>query len=136
MERLRGVSGPWGWFLAAALLGGALVATNPDEQDFEDFAGERLVLLADAELCDQGGLPMVARLLIQNCSELVQGQQAVLGRLALQGSRRINAGVFSLYNTEIGGQTLLPGLRLPRYRILTLGVAGQLVMLQARSDEG
>jgi hypothetical protein len=112
-----------------------LVATNPDEQDFEDFAGERLVLLADAELCDQGGLPMVARLLIQNCSELVQGQRAVLGRLALQGSRRINAGVFSLYNTEIGGQTLLPGLRLPRYRILTLGVAGQLVMLQASADE-
>jgi hypothetical protein len=129
------VSGPWGWCLAAALLGGALVATNPDEQDFEDFAGERLVLLADAELCDQGGLPMVARLLIQNCSELVQGQRAVLGRLALQGSRRINAGVFSLYNTEIGGQTLLPGLRLPRYRILTLGVAGQLVMLQASADE-
>ena len=135
MERLRGVSGPWGWCLAAALLGGALVATNPDEQDFEDFAGERLVLLADAELCDQGGLPMVARLLIQNCSELVQGQRAVLGRLALQGSRRINAGFFSLYNTEIGGQTLLPGLRLPRYRILTLGVAGQLVMLQASADE-
>jgi hypothetical protein len=135
MERLKGVSGPWGWCLAAALLGGALVATNPDEQDFEDFAGERLVLLADAELCDQGGLPMVARLLIQNCSELVQGQRAVLGRLALQGSRRINAGVFSLYNTEIGGQTLLPGLRLPRYRILTLGVAGQLVMLQASADE-
>ncbi len=135
MERLRGVSGPWGWCLAAALLGGALVATNPDGQDFEDFAGERLVLLADAELCDQGGLPMVARLLIQNCSELVQGQRAVLGRLALQGSRRINAGVFSLYNTEIGGQTLLPGLRLPRYRILTLGVAGQLVMLQASADE-
>ena len=135
MERLRGVSGPWGWCLAAALLGGALVATNPDEQDFEDFAGERLVLLADAELCDQGGLPMVARLLIQNCSELVQGQRAVLGRLALQGSRRINAGVFSLYNTEIGGQTLLPGLRLPRYRILTLGVAGQLVMLHASADE-
>ena len=135
MERLRGVSGPWGWCLAAALLGGALVATNPDEQDFEDFAGERLVLLADAELCDQGGLPMVARLLIQNCSELVQGQRAVLGRLALQGSRRINAGVFSLYNTEIGGQALLPGLRLPRYRILTLGVAGQLVMLQASADE-
>jgi hypothetical protein len=135
MQRLKGVSGPWGWCLAAALLGGALVATNPDEQDFEDFAGERLVLLADAELCDQGGLPMVARLLIQNCSELVQGQRAVLGRLALQGSRRINAGVFSLYNTEIGGQTLLPGLRLPRYRILTLGVAGQLVMLQASADE-
>ena len=136
MERLGGGRRPWGWCLAAVLLGGALGVTNPDEQDFEEFAGERLVHLADAELCDQGGLPLVARLLIQNCSELVQGQRAVLGRLALQGSRRINAGVFSLYSTEIGGQTLLPGLRLPRYRILTLGVAGQLVVLQARSDEG
>ena len=59
----------------------------------------------------------------------------MLGRLALEGSRRLNAGVFSLYTTKIGGQTLLPGLRLPRYRILTLGVAGQLFMLQAGRDE-
>ena len=135
MERLGGVSRPWSWCLAAVLLGGALVATNPDEQDFEEFSGERLVLLADEELCDQGGLPMVAQLLIQNCSELVEGQRAVLGRLALQGSRRMNAGVFSLYSTQLGGQALLPGLRLPRYRILTLGVAGQLLMLQASRDE-
>lgn len=135
MERLGGSGRPWGWCLAAVALGGALVATNPDEQDFEAFAGERLVRLAAEELCDQGGLPMVARLLIQNCSELVLGQQAVLGQLALQGSRRLNAGVFSLYSTQLGGQTLLPGLRLPRYRILTLGVAGQLVMLQAGRDE-
>ena len=135
MERLGGTSRPWGWCLAAVLMGGALVATNPAEKDFEQFAGERLVLLADAEICDQGGLPMVARLLIQNCSELVQEQRAVLGRLALEGSRRLNAGVFSLYTTKIGGQTLLPGLRLPRYRILTLWVAGQLFMLQAGRDE-
>ena len=95
-----------------------------------------LVRLVDEELCDQGGLPMVARLLIQNCSELVQGQERVLGSLALQGSTRTNVGLFSLYSTQLGGQTLLPGLRLPRYRILTLGVAGQLVMLPARRDEG
>jgi hypothetical protein len=130
MERLGGLSRPWGWCLAAVALGGALVATNPDEQDFEEFAGERLVRLLDEELCDQGGLPMVARLLIQNCSELVQGQER------LQGSTRTNAGLFSLYSTQLGGQTLLPGLRLPRYRILTLGVAGQLVMLPASRDEG
>ena len=136
MERLGGLSRPWGWCLTAVALGGALVATNPDEQDFEEFAGEQLVRLLDEELCDQGGLPMVARLLIQNCSELVQGQERVLGTLALQGSTRTNAGVFSLYSTQLGGQSLLPGLRIPRYRILTLGVAGQLVMLQASADEG
>ena len=120
----------------ALLIGGALVVTNPDEQDFEEFAAERLALLVDQELCLQGGLPMVAQLLIQNCSELVEGQRAVLGRLALAGSRRTNAGLFSLYSTQLGGQTLLPGLTLPRYRVLTLGVAGQLVILKASSDEG
>ena len=78
MERLGGLSRPWGWCLAAVALGGALVATNPDEQDFQEFAGEQLVRLLDEELCDQGGLPMVARLLIQNCSELVQGQERQL----------------------------------------------------------
>ncbi len=136
MEWLGGLSRAWGLCLAAVALGGALVATNPDEQDFEVFAGEQLVRLVDEELCDQGGLPMVARLLIQNCSELVQGQERVLGSLALQGSTRSNAGLFSLYSTELGGQSLFPGLRVPRYRILTLGVAGQLVMLRASGDEG
>ncbi len=85
---------------------------------------------------DSGGLPMVAQLLIQNCSQLVDSQRAVLGRLALAGSSRTNAGVFSLYDTQLGGQTLLPGLTLPRYRVLTLGGAGQLVILRASRDEG
>jgi hypothetical protein len=52
------------------------------------------------------------------------------------GSRRTNAGLFSLYITQLGGQTLLPGLTLPRYSVLTLGVAGQLLMLRASSHEG
>ena len=124
----------WCWCLAVLLVGGALVLTNPDEQAFEAFAGERLVALADQELCDRGGLPMLARLLIQNCPALVRSQQGVLGQLALAGTQRFNAGLFSLYSTQLGGQSLLPGLRLPRYRTLTLAAAGQLVMLQATSD--
>jgi hypothetical protein len=79
---------------------------------------------------------MVARLLIQNCSELIKSQQAALGQLAVAGSRRTNAGLFSFYSTQLGGQTLLPGLTLPRYSVLTLGVAGQLLMLRASSHEG
>jgi len=136
MVRLGSSGRPWGWWIAALVIGGATVLANPDEQDFEDFAAERLTLLVDQELCSRGGLPTVAQLLIQNCSELVNSQRAVLGRLALAGSSRINAGVFSLYNTQLGGQTLLPGLSLPRYRVLTLGVAGQLVILRASRDEG
>ena len=135
MDWRGGSRRPWGWWIVALLMGGALVATNPDERDFEAFAGEQLVALADQELCSNNGLPMVARLLIQNCSELIQGQQAVLGQLAAAASRRTNAGFFSLYSTQIGGQTLLPGLTLPRYQILTLGVAGQLLLLRASTHE-
>jgi hypothetical protein len=136
MEWRHGSVRPWGWGVAALLMGGALVLTNPDEQDFEAFAGEHLVALADQELCNNAGLPMVARLLIQNCSELIESQQAVFGQLALAGSRRINAGLFSFYRTQLGGQALLPGLTLPRYRILSLGVAGQLVLLKASTADG
>ena len=135
MESPRGGSRAWCWCLAVLLVGGALALTNPDEQDFEAFAGERLVALVDEELCSEGGLPLLARLLIQDCPELVRSQEGVLGRLALLGTRRFNAGLFSLYSTQVGGQSLLPGLRLPRYRALTLAAAGQLVMLQASSDE-
>ena len=60
MVRLGGSGRPWGWCVVVLLMGGALVATNPDEQDFEDFAAERLVHLLDQELCRQRGLPMVA----------------------------------------------------------------------------
>jgi hypothetical protein len=52
----------------------------------------------------------------------------------LAETRRYNAGLFSLYRTELGGQTLMPGLRIPRYRSLTLAGAGQLVVLHVSRD--
>jgi len=86
------------------------------------------------ELCSSGGLPLLARLVVQNCPELISSQRKVLGRLAGSATRRYNAGVFSLYSTELGGERLLPGLSLPRYRALTLAAAGQLVLLEASAD--
>lgn len=125
---------PWGWGVALLLAGAALVVTNPDEQDFESFAGATLARYASKELCGSGGLPLIARLVLQNCADLVQAQQQALGRLALAETRRYNAGLFSLYRTELGGQTLMPGLRIPRYRSLTLAGAGQLVVLHVSRD--
>jgi hypothetical protein len=54
--------------------------------------------------------------------------------LAAQQTRRLNAGLFSLYLTDLGGQTVLPGLTIPRYRALTLACAGQLTVLQASGE--
>jgi hypothetical protein len=120
--------------MAALLAAVALVASNPDEQDFEVFAGEQLAEFASEELCNSGGLPLMAQLLIQNCPQLIHDQQQTLGRLALAETRRYNAGLFSLYSTQLGGQTLLPGLHIPRYRALTLAGAGHLLVLNTSRE--
>ncbi len=120
-----------------ALVAGGLVglgATNPDGQAFESFAAERLTALLIEELCSTDGLPMLARLVIHDCPGLVTSQRGVLGRLALGHTQRRNLGVMSVYHTELGGQSLLGVVEVPRYSATTLGVAGRFVILS--SGEG
>jgi hypothetical protein len=126
---------PWfGWTLAALAAAAALVWSNPGPEEFEAFAARQLVGFATEELCGTDGLPMTVRLLVQNCPALIAGQREALGRLAEQGTARYNLGLFSLYSTTVGGQTLLPGLTIPVYRAVTLAGAGQLALLHTSSD--
>ena len=126
--------GRWTWAAAAGVAVVALAVTNPGTDDFEVFAGDQLVRAASRELCGSGSLPLIARLVIQDCPQLVASQRKVLGQLAAASSRRYNAGLFSVYTTELGGQTLLPGLTIPRYRAVTLGGAGQLLVVQSSEE--
>jgi hypothetical protein len=131
--------GPWlGWSLLlaglATALATALAWTNPGPAEFERFAGERLVELAAEEVCGEEGLPLLLRLVVRDCHGLIRSQHRALGALAAQATHRYNAGLFSLYATEVGGQELMPGLAVPRYHALTLGLAGQLLVLRADSD--
>ena len=126
--------GRWTWAAAAGVAVVALAVTNPGTDDFEAFAGDQLVRVASRELCGSGSLPLIARLVIQDCPQLVASQRKVLGQLAAASSRRYNAGLFSVYTTELGGQTLLPGLTIPRYRAVTLGGAGQLLVVQSSEE--
>ena len=126
---------PWlGGALLLAGLATALAWTNPGPAEFESFAGERLVELAADEVCGEEGLPLLLRLVVRDCHGLIRSQSRALGALAAQATHRYNAGLFSLYATEVGGQELMPGLAVPRYHALTLGLAGQLLVLRADSD--
>jgi Domain of unknown function (DUF4359) len=120
------------WILPLAAASAALALTNPTPADFEAFAGEQLVDWLATELCRDSGLPLTVHLLVRDCPALVRSQRGGLGRLAAAATRRYDAGLFSLYVTELGGQSLLPGLALPRVRAITLAAAGQLKLLQAR----
>lgn len=112
-----------------ALIGG-LALSNPGPGDFEDFAAQRLVALIDTEICQKPALPLLVRLVIHNCPELVRAQQTTLGQLARTHSRRLNLGIASLYSTRFGGQQILPEWRLPQYRITTVAAAGHFLVLQ------
>ena len=117
-------------------VGLGLVVTNPSMEDYEEHAGEQLVAFLSTELCHGEGLPMVLQLWIRDCPGLVASQQTALAALSVNVTSRLNLGVVSLFTTKIGGQPLLPGLTLPKVEVLTLGVAGQFVLLRTVSDPG
>ena len=120
--------------LGVAALGAGLAVTNPGPRQFEEYAGEELARLLSDELCAEDGLPLLARILIRDCEGLIASQRLALGRLALRQTRRINLGLCSIYRTELGGEEIVPGWRLPRYSATTLAGAGQFVILQTDEE--
>ena len=125
---------------AVALIAGGcaavLVFTNPRPEDYADHAGQELVALLTQELCRSNGLPMLLRLWVRDCPQLVASQQKALANLAARFTTRLNLGIASVYTTRLGGQELVPGFTLPRVKAVTLAVAGQFVMLRSDSDDG
>jgi len=122
--------------LVLAGSGAVLFLTNPTREDYRAFAGQTLVTLATEEICERQTLPMVLQLWISDCPRLIADQEQALALLADKFTRRWNVGVASVYVTQVGGQNLLPALRLPRYTVTSLGIAGQFQVLNADSDAG
>ena len=123
-----------GGVAAAGVL--SLVLSNPSLEDYKAHAGDQLVTLGTKQLCNEPTLPMVLRLWIRNCPELIASQRDALAALAGQFTTRRNLVVASLYSTQMGGQEMLPGLRLPGFDVLTLGVAGRFVILRTDASTG
>ena len=98
-------------------------------EDYQTHAGDQLVRLGTKELCDEPTLPMVLRLWIRNCPELIAAQRDALAALAAQLTTRQNLLVVSLYSTRMERKEMLPGLHLPGFEVLSLGVAGRFVVL-------
>lgn len=125
--------------VALGLAGGVglgLACTNPDADAFEQFAGEELVRRLGEELCGETQVPLLLRMMVRECPQLIRSQRLPLARLVGAHTRRRNLVLLSLYRTDIGGQPLLPGWSLPRYRATTLAVAGRFLVLEAREQRG
>jgi len=115
----------------AASLGLGLAATNPGEEEFQRFAADQITRAAELEICREGGLPMLAHLIVRDCPRLIAAQHDLLGRLALAATRRRNFGLLSLYRTDLGGQQLLPDWSIPRHSAVTLAGAGRFIILRS-----
>lgn len=118
--------------VSLAILAG-LVASNPSKEDFQRFAADRLVDEIAEELCREGQLPLLLRMAVGNCEQVVRDQRAALAAVVQMHTRRTNLGLFSLFQSRIGGQRLLDW-RVPRFHALVLGAGGQFVVLQADQD--
>ena len=116
-------------FASLAILAG-FVATNPSGEDFQRFAADRLVDEIAEELCREGQLPLLLRMAVGNCEQLVRDQRNALAAVVQTHTRRTNLGLFSLFQSRIGGQRLLDW-RVPRFHALVLGAGGQFVVLHA-----
>ena len=116
-----------------ALVGGGLALTNPSLGNFRAFASDRLVEEISKELCADGGVPVLLRMAINNCVGLVEAQREALAAVVLSHTRRRNYGVVSVFETELGGQSLLRW-QVPRFRSTVVGVAGQFVLISAATD--
>ena len=119
--------------IVLALAGGGLALTNPSLTNFRDFASDRLVEEISNELCGDGGLPVLLRMAINNCVGLVQAQREALAAVVLSHTRRGNYGLLSVFESELGGQSLLRW-QVPRFRSTVVGVAGQFVLISAATD--
>jgi hypothetical protein len=120
--------------VAAVLLGGALVISNPRPSDFDSFAADQLVDVIEAEVCRGEVLPALVRLALRECPRLIRAQRGAIGAYVGRHTRRTNLGLLSIYRTEFGGTALL-GWSLPRFSATVLAAAGQLVIVQAGLDE-
>ena len=116
-----------------ALAAGGLALTNPSPADFRAYASDRLVEELSEELCGDGGLPVLLRMAINNCVGLVKAQRAALAAVVLSHTRRRNYGLLSVFESELGGQSLLRW-QVPRFRSTVVGVAGQFVLVSAATD--
>ncbi|PSJ07225.1 hypothetical protein C7K55_00175 [Cyanobium usitatum str. Tous] len=119
--------------IVLGLAAGGLALTNPSPADFRAYASDRLVEEISKELCGDGGLPVLLRMAINNCLGLVQAQRAALAAVVLSHTRRRNYGLLSVFESELGGQSLLRW-QVPRFRSTVVGVAGQFVLISAASD--
>lgn len=112
--------------LAVLGIAGLMVATNPDEAAFGEFALQQV---------KTQGCKEVPQIIRQQCPQFVQENQAQVKKLIAQSTERQNYGLFSLYRTNLSTRSIIPDLPVfldvPAFQLETVGMMGKFYIYQA-----
>ena len=122
--------------IALAASGLILSLTNPSLDDYRTFWGDQLIDISTKEFCFNSDIPLIVRLLVEECPRKISRQRPFFEALAGKSTKRINLGLCSFYITKFGGQKILPNLQLPSYKATTFAALGRFMTFNVESDQG
>lgn len=111
---------------ALTCLGGVMVATNPGQAAYEDYATQQLVTYLDEQVCAKAPKAFG---LNRDCQSLLQSNRSQLQKIIADGTQQRNFLFFSIYTTEFSITSFLP-----KYRVLTVGVFDQFLIYDATQE--
>ncbi len=124
----------WSSFLLIGC-GLVLALSNPPIKDYRLYAGRKFSHLLSQKLCIDSHFKMLSTIVGKDCEVLVTAQQPVFEYLTEKFTTRTNYVFFSIYQTQIGGDALIPNLLLPTYQFSTFAFVGQFFTFDYQTDQ-
>ncbi len=111
---------------ALTCLGGVMVATNPGQDAYENYATQQLVTYLDQQVCTKA--PKVFGL-NQECQALVRSNRPQIHQIIADSTQQRNFVFFSVYTTELSVASFVP-----KYRVFTLGIFDQFLIYETLQE--
>ncbi|MFB2968363.1 DUF4359 domain-containing protein [Aerosakkonema sp. BLCC-F183] len=114
--------------ITLAGLGLSMVASNPSQSDYEEYAGRQLSNYLKTNVCTEAPKGF-NNFLERECKKLVDTGRPKLKRIIAENTYRHNFVFFSIYSTDLAVHPLLPG-----YHVETLGAFQNFYIYQAEAQ--
>ncbi len=133
-NKFSGFQPNWGDFfgkgaIVLAILAGTMSLTNPDREEYLNYASGRLAQEARENWCKESNVPDIlsglSKSLVNACQSLVTTQRGSIKKYIDNATQRQNAVLFSIYTTELIDR---------RYQ--TIGVFGNFLTFSSEKVEG
>lgn len=110
--------------LALIGVGGVLALTNPNQENYEAFATQKLTTYLGDNVCIKAPFGLK-----EQCKSALVSNRAEIQKLISDGTRQQNYLFFSIYTTDLSLTSLLPS-----YHFETVAVFQQFYVYQAKQQ--